>query len=344
MHISEVGMKIAESVTIIDQYKGGSSSFFEGKPADPFLKIEKMRNCLLQVQQGINYHQGQPLSTALYTENYWVRPHLVKCLSLLDTQKMLHPELSNMLSNTVKNMLLVVMNNRHVGDKWYEKAITALKLNPIQTDVEAFSAILKEGKQLGFLAIQNNEGETIFHHIAKNEKYLSYLISFKQINFPPDIPDNFGRTPLYLSIHGGNTTMAQAIIFLFGKGSYLNGVSINGSPFAVIPLHKAIFYRNHPFKYKEEECLNVIQALLDAGADVNLPHSITGLTPLHLACRHGDVELVKRFLAAGANPFSICVAGRTPVQELIFKENFEPVQQIKNLLMERIATLTGAPG
>lgn len=45
---------------------------------------------------------------------------------------------------------------------------------------------------------------------------------------------------------------------------------------------------------------DVVEALLDAGADPNLPDE-DGWTPLFIACDHGDVDVIKLFIARGAH-------------------------------------------
>jgi uncharacterized protein len=49
-----------------------------------------------------------------------------------------------------------------------------------------------------------------------------------------------------------------------------------------------------------EHQLNVVQALIDAHADLNA-HSKAGFTAMHFAARQGDLEMVQLFLAAGVN-------------------------------------------
>lgn len=58
----------------------------------------------------------------------------------------------------------------------------------------------------------------------------------------------------------------------------------------------------------------VMEALLATGANVDAVETLTGMTPLHVACLHGRPEAVRLLLAAGADR-SICDhAGKTPIE------------------------------
>ena len=53
----------------------------------------------------------------------------------------------------------------------------------------------------------------------------------------------------------------------------------------------------------ERECLKVLQWLIDAGADIHAKDKQGG-QPLHEAAQYGNVEMVKKLLELGANPWA----------------------------------------
>lgn len=60
-----------------------------------------------------------------------------------------------------------------------------------------------------------------------------------------------------------------------------------------------------------------LQFLLEMGADASIPNS-QGITPLHVAVAHGNIEYIKALLAAGANPhvFYYEIDGLLPITPL----------------------------
>jgi ankyrin repeat protein len=58
---------------------------------------------------------------------------------------------------------------------------------------------------------------------------------------------------------------------------------------------------------------NVVQRLIDAGADVNAAETRFGFTPLASAARNGHVEVIKLLLDAGANRRISLKDGRSPI-------------------------------
>ena len=75
--------------------------------------------------------------------------------------------------------------------------------------------------------------------------------------------------------------------------------AVSRNDLAVQPLNSAAAGRR----------LDVVEALLDAGADPNA-RSHAGFAPLHAAAEHGDRELVERLLERGADPSAPLDDGR----------------------------------
>ena len=80
--------------------------------------------------------------------------------------------------------------------------------------------------------------------------------------------------------------------------------------------------------------LDILQILLDAGADVNAKNKEDN-SPLHWACLNGHVQAVLMLLKAGANPSALNGLGRTPVDEALTKEHIE--------VLAAVNEFTGAP-
>ncbi len=83
-----------------------------------------------------------------------------------------------------------------------------------------------------------------------------------------------------------------------------------------------------PFKYRDQ--LDIMQLLLDHGADVNVSDD-AGSTPLHHSCRitygrleeRGTVEGARLLLDHGASIDAINKSGHTPFEVALLAEHYE---------------------
>jgi ankyrin repeat protein len=124
---------------------------------------------------------------------------------------------------------------------------------------------------------------------------------------------NDGFQPLGLASFFGHTTVVH---FLLGQGAEANVASKNEQ--RVMPLHSAVAGQN----------LEIVQALLVAGADVNARQA-GDFTPLHGAAENGQVEMVKLLLGHGADISARSDSGQTAREIGQAKGNQEIVELLQ---------------
>ena len=95
--------------------------------------------------------------------------------------------------------------------------------------------------------------------------------------------DGGNASPSPVAAQSGNSAVAAAPV-------EVEAGSVNGNDRT--PLHDAVL----------DQDIEVVEALLDAGADPNVRGGPLGVTPLHAAAENGNLELVGMLLAAGADP------------------------------------------
>jgi ankyrin repeat protein len=103
-----------------------------------------------------------------------------------------------------------------------------------------------------------------------------------------DSRDSEGSTLLMLASHGGNLPMVQVLI---AAGAAVNA----GDERGWTPLMKAAYNADLDRGFSD-----VAQALIDAGANVEMPISY-GIRPLMLAAGYGETAVVETLLKAGAD-------------------------------------------
>eukprot|EP01044_Picomonas_judraskeda_P017240 COSAG03_NODE_3206_length_2145_cov_3.090420_3_plen_115_part_00 len=70
-------------------------------------------------------------------------------------------------------------------------------------------------------------------------------------------------------------------------------------------------------------------ALVEAGADLNLPNSQTSFTPLHSAVHAGHTEVVRVLVAAGADLSAKNRRKKTPLQLALSRKHTEIVRVLQ---------------
>ena len=100
--------------------------------------------------------------------------------------------------------------------------------------------------------------------------------------------DSEGSTLLMLAAHAGNLAMVSALL---EAGAEVNSCDEGGWTALMKAAYNADLDRGFP---------DVVQALIDAGADVEMPIGY-GIRPLMLAAGYGETAVVETLLKAGAD-------------------------------------------
>lgn len=151
----------------------------------------------------------------------------------------------------------------------YEKVNQALSLKPLQIDISQ----LEPTSGMSALRIALD---------AKNDALAQLLIA--QGHAPVNAETKAGNTPLMLAVRSDLLKTSKSLL---RRGAEVNDQDI----FRKTALHHGCD--------NENENVELIQALLDAGADKNKADTL-GATPLALACNKGHAGIVKLLLERGA--------------------------------------------
>lgn len=125
----------------------------------------------------------------------------------------------------------------------------------------------------------------------------------------------FNNTALVWAIANANNSAAMAIIEAGKRGHYLDIQCSSRNSAMHMAVGKGYKKWSKDNQYLEVSNLQLVQAMIANGADVNLIN-VNGNTPLHLACLHRDPEMIAALLKAKADPSIRNNAGQSP-QDLL---------------------------
>ena len=106
--------------------------------------------------------------------------------------------------------------------------------------------------------------------------YTQFLNEANRIKNSPNLPDEYPK--LYDAIHQGNVEWVRAIV---EKGIDVNLIMYHKTPL----LHAAIYSRKFP-----EKMCEIVQILLDAGADIDFRRTDKDSTALLSAIKFVDIR------------------------------------------------------
>jgi len=136
---------------------------------------------------------------------------------------------------------------------------------------------------------------------------IRYFVEQKGINV--NVKYDTGNSPLEIAVkHGKNKV--EIIKYLVSKG-------------ALIPLDLLMWAAA-----MEEGSLEIVKLFIEKGCDVN--HRDSGICPLHLAASNKDIEVAKYLISKGADINSVAGSGYTPLQLAEKHGNTELVEYIKH--------------
>ena len=116
-------------------------------------------------------------------------------------------------------------------------------------------------------------------------------------------------TPLYVAAQESHLEIVQALL---AKGALPNKTAVRG----MTPLQCAAF------RGVEE----IVQVLLDGGADLNLTSATSGTTPLHCASLNGHLNVVRVLLDQGSEPNKQAGRGNTSLHYAALRGHREVVR------------------
>ena len=175
----------------------------------------------------------------------------------------------------------------------------------------------------------NAEGDTLLHVIARNDlsEYLSLVLSRQ-----PDIGvrNKEGQSPLDIAVQNGSAQLVVELVEASNRNVDFQPIKTYRDDEGNSLLHRAVNANSEKavrslIQYglgpdtpntemdsysdggsplhlaAQKEMFEIVNLLLELGADINNKHNYYGNTPLHVAARFGNEEMVKHLLDKGAD-------------------------------------------
>ncbi len=221
-----------------------------------------------------------------------------------------HGATSDVLYNAIRSLSWNAINEKKDGCSLLYRAVDANR-------IDVAKMLLAKGAYVN--AQNDNDDSTALHVAVKNgNQEMVQLLCRYGANLNAELNDQNAMpyaTPLYLAMHKRRTDIVQVLIE--------NHADIESRNLLVpSPLFLATMYNHVP----------MMQLLLAAGAQVDLPGFLNGETPLHLAIKSGNVEAVQLLLEKGASTeipnrsdqrplYCAVMSGRTNIVQLLLDKN-----------------------
>jgi ankyrin repeat protein len=163
------------------------------------------------------------------------------------------------------------------------QGVTLLHLAALGGNGEAVQSLVKNGANL---FAQTKSGATIQHAAAANRvaNALCYLL---RLGLDPNVSDENETTPLHLAARNGSDIHLEALL---SAGADPTTIDNKGCS----PLHNAVANK------RVTNDINILDALCPADSYINA-WACNGLTPLHIAARHGSLSTVRWLVEKGAD-------------------------------------------
>lgn len=162
-----------------------------------------------------------------------------------------------------------------------------------------------------YIDLRDKDGSTLLH-VASLACNLDAVKFFIAAGADINAVDKSGFAPLHNAMREGVSEI-------------MRGVE-EGNPEAIKNLAAIIAEGADP-KIAREGNIEVVKALIAAGADVNAGHGSSG-TPLHYAWRQGKTEAIKALIDAGADINARDESGQTPLYIAVGHQSFEAVKTL----------------
>ncbi|KAL4647403.1 hypothetical protein GN956_G7943 [Arapaima gigas] len=157
-----------------------------------------------------------------------------------------------------------------------------------------------------YLDIQNHLGQTALH-LAVIVDQPECIRALLYGGASPELQERGGNTPLHLAVREARMDCVRELTSGSRSPDHLRVTNYSG----VSVLHLAVQKGNE----------NIVQMLLDAGADVNQRDLSSGRSPLHWAVESQNPWVVRQLLQAGAAVDQPSYAGHSPLYCALHRPN-----------------------